>query len=187
MKEPPSPQPPASRERELRAVVDAVCLSVPGVRVAKQPRPEAFIGPHGLEGDRHAREANRFGQPNLRQWTAVSTEEVAELCAGMGIDPTFAGGSLGENLRLSGIRLAEVPPQTVLQFPSGARLLVLGQNDPCVNAARELSETYGPAGQDFVKQAFGRRGIVGTVLETGAVRPGDEVVVLLPESVQTQI
>ena len=61
-----------------------------------------------------------------------------------------------------------------------------GQNDPCVNAAKELSETYGSqAGQYFVKQAFGRRGILGTVLQTGEIRPGDAVRILLPDESAT--
>jgi MOSC domain-containing protein YiiM len=116
----------------------------------------------------------------------VSTEEVAELCADMGVDPPFANGALGENLRLSGIHLAEIPEGSVLEFPSGARLRVSGRNDPCVNAAKELSQTYGAVvGQYFVKQAFGRRGILGTVLETGVIRPGDAVTILVPEAAVT--
>jgi len=91
---------------------------------------------------------------------------------------------MGENLRLSGIKLADVPEGSVIEMPSGAKLLVSGRNDPCINAARELSATYGSqVGQYFVKQAFGRRGILGTVLETGVVRPGDKVTILLPDAV----
>jgi MOSC domain-containing protein YiiM len=173
--------------KELTAVVEAVCLSIEGTRVAKAPQDEAFIGPHGFVGDRHEAEfrTSRDGagtRPNHRQWSAVSTEEVAELCADIGVDPPFALGSLGENLRLAGIRLADIPKDTILEFPSGARLLVSQPNDPCVNAARELSQTYGPAvGQYFVKQAFGRRGILGTVLQTGPIHPGDPVRLLVPE------
>ncbi len=177
--------------KQLRAHVDAVCLSVPETRVAKQPRDEAFIGPHGFVGDRHEAEFRRSPRshdelrPNHRQWSAVSTEEVAELCADMGVDPPFVDGALGENLRLSGIRLADIPAESVLEFPSGARLRVSQRNDPCVNAAKELMATYGSVvGQYFVKQAFGRRGILGTVLETGVIRPGDEVIVWVPEPVQ---
>lgn len=172
----------------VTAKVEAVCLSVPGVRVAKQPQDELFLGPHGFVGDRHEAEFRRSPRnahaivPNHRQWTAVSTEEVAELCGDMGIDPPFAYGALGENLRLSGIRLADISKGTVLEFPSGARIVVHGRIDPCVNAAKELSHTYGSVvGQHFVKQAFGRRGILGTVLETGVIRPGDEVTLLVPE------
>jgi len=174
--------------KQVKAKVDAVCLSVPGVRVAKEPHAEAFLGPHGFVGDRHEAEFRGSAgnlSPNHRQWSAVSTEEVAELCAGMGVDPPFADGALGENLRLSGIALADVPDGSELEFPSGARLLVHGRNDPCVNAARELSETYGAlVGQYFVKQAFGKRGILGTVLATGVIRAGDEVAVLVPEAAQ---
>jgi MOSC domain-containing protein YiiM len=175
--------------KQLTAVVEAVCVSVPGVRVAKAPQDEAFLGPHGFVGDRHEAEFRRgrdgTGQrPNHRQWSAVCSEEVAELCGDMGVDPAFAPGALGENLRLSGVRLAEIPEGAVLEFDSGARLLVSGRNDPCVNAALELSQTYGSAvGQYFVKQAFGRRGILGTVLATGVIRPGDKVTILLPDAV----
>jgi MOSC domain-containing protein YiiM len=174
--------------RQIAATVEAVCISVPGVRVAKAPQDEAFLGPHGFVGDRHEAEFRRTpdgtGQrPNRRQWSAVSSEEVAELCADMGVDPAFVPGAMGENLRLSGVHLADVPEGSVLEFESGARLLVSGRNDPCVNAALELSQTYGPVvGQYFVKQAFGRRGILGTVLETGVIRPGDRLTILLPET-----
>jgi MOSC domain-containing protein YiiM len=176
--------------KTLTATVEAVCLSVPDVRVAKTPRDEAFVGPHGFVGDRHeaefrkARDGSDELRPNHRQWSAVSTEEVVELCADMGVDPAFAIGALGENLRLSGVKLADVPEESILELPSGARLRVSARNDPCVNAAKELSETYGSqVGQHFVKQAFGRRGILGTVLETGEVRPGDEVRIVLPDTV----
>jgi MOSC domain-containing protein YiiM len=173
----------------LKATVEAVCLSVPDVRVAKAPQDEAFLGPHGFVGDRHEAEFRRTrdgtGQrPNHRQWSAVSTEEVTELCADLGVDPPFALGALGENLRLAGVKLDTVPEGSVLEMPSGAKLLVSGRNDPCTNAAKELSETYGAhLEQQFVKQAFGRRGILGTVLETGVIRPGDEVTIRLPEAV----
>jgi MOSC domain-containing protein YiiM len=161
-------------------------VSAPRVRVFKQQRPEAMLGPHGFVGDRHGVEFGAYGRPNQRQWSAVSTEEVAELCADIGIEMPFEPGAMGENLRLAGLRLSEVPAGSVLEFPSGARLRVAGRNDPCVNAALELSRTYGPAvGRYFVKQAFGRRGILGTVLATGVVRVGDEVRVVLPAEAAT--
>ena len=173
--------------RELVAKVEAVCMSTPARRVAKLPKDEAFIGPHGFVGDRHEAEflRSQWGHvyPSNRQWSAVSVEEIAALCADMGVS-TFQPGELGENLLLSGIELAGVPEGTVLEFPSGARLIVAGQNDPCVNAARELSQTYGPVvGQYFVKQAWGRRGLIGSVLAPGLVRPGDSVTLLVPEAV----
>jgi MOSC domain-containing protein YiiM len=171
------------------ATVEAVCVSVPDVRVAKTPQDEAFLGPHGFVGDRHEAEFRQArdgeGQrPNHRQWSAVSNEEVAELCGDLGVDPPFALGALGENLRLSGVKMQDVPEGSILEMPSGARLQVSGRNDPCINAARELSDTYGvDVGKHFVKQAFGRRGILGTVLESGVIRPGDKVTILLSDAV----
>jgi MOSC domain-containing protein YiiM len=178
--------------RELIATVEAVCLSVPGVRVAKAPREEAFIGPHGFVGDRHEAEYRKAPggeglRANERQWSAVCTKEVEELCADMGLEIAFEPGAMGENLRLSGLRLADVPAGSVLEFPSGARLQVSKRNDPCVNAARELSQAYGSVvGEQFVKQAFGRRGILGTVIETGIIRAGDAVRVLVLDAAPTR-
>jgi hypothetical protein len=170
---------------ELTARIEAVCLSVANARVAKAPQDEAYLGPYGFAGDRHEAEFRRSKdgelRANHRQWSAVSSEEVTEICESMGV-PAFEPGEMGENLRLAGLRLAEVPAGTVLEAPSGARLLVSGRNDPCVNAARELSQKYGPVvGHDFVKQSYGLRGIVGTVLESGVVRAGDELRVVLTE------
>ncbi|HLF76539.1 MAG TPA: MOSC domain-containing protein [Dehalococcoidia bacterium] len=172
--------------KTLAATVEAVCLSTPGVRVAKTPQDEAFLGPYGFAGDRH--EAEYRLRPysgghvaNKRQWSAVSTGEVEAVCADLGVRP-FAIGALGENLRLCGVILADLPAGTALEFPSGARALVSGKNEPCVAAANELMKTYGGhVGIGFVKTAFGRRGILGTVLEPGLIRPRDSVRILVPE------
>jgi MOSC domain-containing protein YiiM len=171
---------------DLICVVEAVCVSTPGVRVAKVPVEEAFIGPHGLVGDRHEAEFRRLRTgghgPNRRQWSAVSSEEVAAVCSDIGVT-LFAIGALGENLRLSGLSLAELPDGAVLELPSGARLRVEKQNQPCLPAAKELAPVYGDAaGRDFVRRATNRRGVVGSVLEVGVVRPGDVVRVTLVEA-----
>lgn len=174
---------------DLRAVIDAVCISQPGVRVAKRTVDEAFIGPHGFVGDRHEAELRRkpYGRgtaPNHRQWHGVCTEEVDAICADLGLPP-FPFGALGENLRLSGVLLGELPNGTELALPSGARLRLHQQTDPCINAAKELVATYGEAANTFVKAAMGRRGVVGQVLEPGLARPGDVVEVHLPALIPT--
>jgi MOSC domain-containing protein YiiM len=177
-----------SREAKMeprRAIVEAVCISSEGLRIAKTPVPEARVGPHGIEGDRHATEmrmSRRAGAevPNRRQWSAVSTEEVEAVCRELGVMP-FAFGAMGENLRLRGLPLADLPDGAVFELPSGCRLRVSEQNDPCENAAAELGVTYGPTVERlFVKAAYGRRGVVGTVLAPGTIRPGDEVRIVLP-------
>ncbi|HXH21187.1 MAG TPA: MOSC domain-containing protein [Dehalococcoidia bacterium] len=183
--ESPKPLPTCYPTPNMPVIVEAVCISTPGRRVAKEPREQAYCAPAGFEGDRHAGEtriSSRSGGPipNRRQWSAVSTDEVEAFCRELGVAP-FAFGEMGENIRLRGIHLASVTPGTVLEFPSGCRLQVSTQNDPCDNAAEELSLTYGPAVRRyFVKASFGRRGVVGTVLAPGLIRPGDEVSVRLP-------
>jgi len=170
-------------------VVEAVCLSQAGIRVAKRAVDEAFIDPHGFVGDRHEAELRRkpYGPgtaPNHRQWHAVCTEEVDAICTDLGL-PRLPYGALGENLRLSGVSLCELPNGTELALPSGARLRLHQQTDPCINAAKELAETYGEAANGFVKAALGRRGVVGQVLVPGLVRPGDVVQVHLPALIAT--
>jgi MOSC domain-containing protein YiiM len=174
----------------MSVVVEAVCISTPDRRVAKQPRDEAFCGPHGFEGDRHAgitRTSPRTGQtiPNRRQWSAVATDEVEAFCRELGVVP-FAFGDMGENIRLRGIDLGSLTAGAVLEFPSGCRLEVSGQNDPCENAAEELSMTYGSAVRSyFVRASFGHRGVVGSVITPGVIRPGDEVVIHAPAPATT--
>jgi MOSC domain-containing protein YiiM len=171
--------------KTLTARVEAVCLSAPGVRVAKMPQDEAFLGPYGFAGDRHEAEYRRKADgggfvDNKRQWSAVSNEEVEAVCRDLGVRP-FEIGALGENLRLSGVILADLPAATLLEFASGAVALVSGKNEPCVNAANELLKTYGGnVGRGFVKTAFGRRGILGSVIEPGLIRSGDSVRIVLP-------
>jgi MOSC domain-containing protein YiiM len=164
--------------------VEAVCISSE-FRVHKLPQTEAYAGEFGFAGDRHARKIRwsasaRRPIPNRRPWSAVSSDEVEEFCARLGVAP-FPYGALGENLRLSGVRLSEVPKGAILEFPSGARLQVSSQNDPCQTAAEELGLAFGPyVERYFVKEAFGKRGVVGIVLEQGLIRPGDAVDLVLP-------
>jgi hypothetical protein len=180
----PSPSQGEDWERVERAIVEAVCISRPGVRVAKRPVDEGFIGPHGFVGDRHEAEFRRKPYargiaPNHRQWHGVCTEEVDAICADLGL-PKLPFGALGENLRLSGVLLGGLPNGTEMTLPSGARLRLHQQTDPCINAAKELAATYGEAANGFVRAALGRRGVVGQVLEPGLVRPGDLIEIHLP-------
>jgi MOSC domain-containing protein YiiM len=172
--------------------VEAVCISTPGTRVAKRPQASGMVGQLGFEGDRHSGPIYtlvRTGQqfPNKRQWSAVSTEEVEDFCQKLGVMP-FDLGELGENIRIRGIRLAEAAPGTIFEFPSGCRLQVEKQNDPCDNAAAELAVKYGDAvGRNFVKASFGRRGVVGTVLSPGRIDVGDEVTVIVPQTAESPV
>ncbi len=170
----------------LTLTVEAVCVSIPGVRVAKKPVEYATFGAFGLEGDRHAGQSrvhpNGQTVANDRQWSAVSTRDVEAICADLGVSP-FTVGAMGENLRLRGMQLADLADGSIISFPSGARLQVSSKNDPCLNAAKELAPVYGDSLRaNFVQQALNRRGVLGVVLDQGAVRPGDTVSLSQPET-----
>lgn len=175
----------AHTKERMVILVEAVCISTREFRVHKMPQTEVNVGPFGLTGDRHAGKfrwssSARRPIPNRRQWSAVSSDEVAEFCARLGVAP-FPFGALGENLRLSGVCLGELAKGTVLEFPSGARLLIAAQNDPCQSAAEELGLAYGShVERHFVKEAYGQRGVVGSVLTPGLIRPRDEATLVLP-------
>ena len=168
--------------------VTAVCIgSTPEIR--KEPVTAAVLGRHGLEGDRHATETvkiragKRKGEVifNERQWSAIGDEEMAELGKTLGV--VLPIGALGENFRLTGqADLTHLPFGSSLRFPSGAVLLVSGQNLPCQRQADYLAGLFGmpELARSFVKAAADLRGIVGWIETPGAVAPGDQVTLEIP-------
>lgn len=135
----------------------------------------------GIEGDRHFGLTRQAGvrethHPrgaqimNVRQLSLVSEEELAELAATLGAPVDWQ--KLGANLVLRGVpRLTQLAGSTRLVFPSGATVVVDGENAPCSKPARAL----GLPG--FVKAAMHKRGLVGWVERAGLIRVGDGVAV----------
>jgi hypothetical protein len=159
---------------------------------------------HGVRGDGHAgprladvreQELLEFGLPkgievaNFREFSAVSTEELTEIAAAMGV-PTVPYGCLGENLVLSGIpRLTALPTGTLLFFRKNASqirtavLVVWKENTPCLIPGAAIQKRYPDVpkvASRFPKASMGRRGIVGSVYCSGIIHAGDEVVVKVP-------
>jgi hypothetical protein len=143
----------------------------------------------GIPGDRHAglyRDSGPRepwyprGTPmrNERQLSILSREEMAELAAAMAIDelkPEWIGG----NILLSGVpQLSQVPPRTLLMFPSGATIRVDGDNGPCKKSGAAIA-AHVPGRPDlefgFVKAAKHKRGILGWVEREGEIHRGDAV------------
>jgi hypothetical protein len=162
---------------------------VEGRAVDSTPHDELVLTYAGIAGDRHegltrlsgVREPwypRRTPMRNERQLSILSTEELAETAAALGIerlDPAWVGA----NLCLSGIpRFTQLPPRTLLLFPSGATIRIDGDNDPCRAAGRAITRHI-PDRPDielgYVKAAMHRRGLVGWVEREGVVRRGDEV------------
>lgn len=142
----------------------------------------------GLEGDRHAGLTMRSGARqkhvprgtelrNSWQLSLVSVEELAEIARGLDV-PSVRASTLGANLLLRGApELTRLAPGSRLIFPSGAMLVVDGENEPCTKSGRALAESLNvpSVASRFVKIAWGKRGLVAWVERPGLLRVGDVV------------
>lgn len=141
----------------------------------------------GVEGDAHAgatvthRSMVRKNpeQPNLRQVHLIHAELLDELKErGFAVYP----GAIGENITTRDLDLLALPQNTRLRIGPSAVVEVKGLRSPC----RQLDEF-----QQGLKQAvldrsdsgelIRKSGIMGIVLKSGEVRPGDEIEVILPK------
>lgn len=140
----------------------------------------------GVEGDAHQGETVRHRsrvrrdptQPNRRQVHLIHAELHDELrAAGFEVAP----GEMGENVTTRGLDLLGLPVGTRLQLGESALVEVTGLRNPCVQldhfqpglmAAVLDRDEHG----DLVRKA----GIMGIVLASGEVRPGDPIRLELP-------
>lgn len=128
---------------------------------------------------------------NVRQFSAVSVEELLKIQSDMGLSE-LPYGLLGENLVVSGIpNFSKLPPGTLLLFSGKnqvnrtAVLAVWGENEPCVVAANSIQDHFPELpriGLKFPKAAVGRRGIVGFVYSSGVIKTCDMVEAILPKT-----
>lgn len=157
--------------------------------VKSTPHDTLHLTYAGITGDRHEGLVRPSGprEPwyprgtpmrNERQVSILGAEELAEIAATLGVDyldPAW----IGANLCLSGIQnLTQLPPRSLLLFPSGATLRIDGDNDPCRKCGAAIM-AHIPDRPDlqfaFVKAAKDKRGLVAWVEREGIIRAGDEV------------
>jgi MOSC domain-containing protein YiiM len=147
----------------------------------------------GIVGDRHRgytrkcwsgdKQAEGSVRRNERQWSAVAVEELAEIATGMGSIAPLSPASLGANLCIEGIPdLSRLPKGTLLQFASGAELIVEEYNPPCKDMSEIQGRLHDAAATAFSRAATLKRGIVGVVESAGTIAAGDEVAVLIYET-----
>ncbi|MBB4843017.1 MOSC domain-containing protein YiiM [Paucibacter oligotrophus] len=140
----------------------------------------------GVEGDVHcgetvkhrSRVAQDPTQPNLRQVHLIQAELFEQLSRqGLQVSP----GQMGENLTTQGLDLLALPVDTVLSIGDSARLRVTGLRNPCGQIEQFQA---GLLAAVLERAADGRlirkAGIMAVVLNSGLVRPGDAIRVLLP-------
>ena len=140
----------------------------------------------GVAGDAHQGETVRHrsrvkrdpSQPNLRQVHLIHAELHDELRnAGFVLAP----GQMGENVTTRGIDLLDLPVGTRLHLGETATVEVTGLRNPCAQldgiAPGLMAATLD---RDEHGALVRKAGIMGIVLNDGAVKPGDPIRVELP-------
>jgi MOSC domain-containing protein YiiM len=129
----------------------------------------------GVTVQHRSRVARDPSQPNLRQVHLLHAELFDELAA-LGFD--IAPGELGENVTTRGLDLLALPENTELRLGADAVVRITGLRNPCAQldgyrpglTAAVLGRT---PGGELVRKA----GVMGVVLSSGVVQPGDAVLV----------
>jgi MOSC domain-containing protein YiiM len=167
--------------------------------LSKEEHESIQVELDGIVGDRHRSyvrdtwkgDKQPFGtvRRNERQWSAVSVEELAAISAAMDLKETITAASVGANFCIEGIpELSRLPKGTLLQFASGAELIVEEYNPPCsdmskIQATHHATKSGEPVSDTaFAKAAKLTRGVVGVVEAAGEISASDEVTVLLYET-----
>lgn len=176
------------------SVVAVLCAGDPDSLVATAlPVIELDFG--GVVGDRHhgltrpsnSRQLRYYPRGtmirNRRQLTVVSVEELAEVAERLEV-PYLRPEWLGANLLVEGAPgLSTLPMGTRLIFAGGAGLVCEGVNQPCRLPAEVIQRHFpwSRASAQFVKAAYGRRGIAASVECPAPISSGDRLSIQPPE------
>lgn len=159
------------------------------VPVAVDPLVLDWAGPvgdrhHGLTMRSDVRQAKHYPRGteirNHRQVSIVEETELDEVAAALGVE-RLGPGLVADNIYLRGATgLTMLPRMSRMVFPSGAVLMLGGENDPCTYAGGLVEAVHGTPASKFPKAAIHKRGVTGWVEHPGEVRPGDRVEIRLP-------
>lgn len=155
--------------------------------IPKIPRESVtLVADHGVDGDYHAgrfvrhrsRAAKSPEQANRRQVHLMHSELFDEL-APLGI--TVKPGQMGENITTRGLALLDLAPGARLHLGDTAVVEITGCRNPC-NQLDAVDERL--LARVAVKCDDGsiirKAGIMGIVVQSGTVRPGDRIRVKMP-------
>lgn len=139
----------------------------------------------GVKGDAHfgstvkhrSRVAQNPNQPNLRQVHLIHSELFEDLKNRFTIGP----GQLGENITTVGINLLELPTDTILNIGQSAIVKVTGLRNPCAQIDNFIPGLLKAVlDKDTDGNLIRKAGIMGIILQSGEVKPGDTIRVVLP-------
>lgn len=141
----------------------------------------------GVDGDAHmgetvkhrSRVAKDPTQPNLRQVHLLHEELFDELLAK---DFVIRPGEMGENVTTRGIDLLGLPTGARLRLGETAIVEVTGLRNPCVQIDRfQQGLLAATLDRDADGNLIRKAGVMAIVLTDGDVRPGDAIMIELPE------
>ncbi|HEX6747900.1 MAG TPA: MOSC domain-containing protein [Longimicrobium sp.] len=151
---------------ELRGEVEEIWLAA-GPRGTPRVRVDGVraVAGMGLEGDRNfGRKGGRAGKYQPERQVTLIEAEALEAVRATGRD--FTGADARRNVVTRGVRLNALVGRTFRV--GGALLRGIERCDPCTHLGRL---TY----RDVVRDLHERGGLRAEVLESGDIRPGDEL------------
>jgi MOSC domain-containing protein YiiM len=157
------------------------------------PLSEVFAAFAGVEGEEHAgltrpscsrvsaQHPRNTTIRNVRQFSVVSAEDLAEIALNMGVEAVDPGW-IGASLVIDGIPdFTHAPPSSRLQGPDGVTLVIDMENRPCHLPAKVIDEDAPGKGRAFRTAAQGRRGVTAWVEREGWLRLGDVLRLHVPD------
>jgi len=170
----------------MSATVTAVSRSPKHTLVKPNERSIRLLEGLGVEGDAHlgervkhrSRVARDPSQPNLRQVHLIHGELHDELReAGFAL----SAGQMGENITTRGVDLLGLPAGTRLHLGDTAVVEVTGLRNPCAQLNRiQPGLMAATLDRDEDGNLVRKAGIMGVVIASGEVCPGDPIRVELP-------
>jgi MOSC domain-containing protein YiiM len=170
---------------QLASVVAVSRKETPGIPKLVCEEVHLTAG-YGVDGDYHAgqfvrhrsRAAKTPDLPNRRQIHLMHSELFEEVAAaGISVKP----GQMGENITTRDLALLELPPGAKLHLGPSAVVEITGLRNPCnqLDAVDErlLSRVALKCDDGSIVR---KAGVMGIVLASGDVRPGDTIRVELP-------
>jgi MOSC domain-containing protein YiiM len=170
----------------MRGIVTAVSRSAKHT-FSKSNQEKIFLRAGlGVEGDAHLGETVKHrsrvaadpSQPNLRQVHLLHAELHDELkTAGFAVSP----GQMGENVTTHGIDLLSLPTGTRLYLGDTAVVELTGLRNPCTQLDQFQSGLMSAVlGRDADGKLIRKAGVMGIVIESGEIFPGDSIRVERP-------
>ncbi|HEY9721112.1 MAG TPA: MOSC domain-containing protein [Oscillatoriaceae cyanobacterium] len=170
----------------MEPVVVAVCRD--SAHGFSKPCRESIrlVAGFGIEGDAHAgatvqhvaRVKRDAAQPNLRQVHLLHAELHDALNA-QGF--RVAAGEMGENVTTRGVDLLGLPTGARLHLGDSAIVEVTGLRNPCAQLDRfQRGLMAAVLDRDAEGNVVRKSGVMGVVVQSGDVRPGDRIRLELP-------